>query len=318
MADWAGGYGAGGAAQGLQQLLENRILLAKQAEVERSQRAQEAQQQAELAQRSEQFRQAQGVRFAELAAGQDENFQNRTQHVSDRNRLMQRQTVEDQIRAKELADKSVDETTRTTADQKWHTDESAKNRAFQLYLAGQRGGVSEKDQMETERARLQLEAEKQRQAGAGQERDRQATQSKESTQAAFDSVSRLLDPNGAGAGLDSSYGAYEMRGRLQPAQDFKAERDRLVAMLALPNLGALKGPMSDKDILFIKQISSTLANENISEEQARAELGRAKQFLMERGAVDGSKQQPQTRTLRNRQTGETRTETSTDGGRTWK
>jgi hypothetical protein len=290
MADWAGAYGAGGAAQALEQIVARQFLERKQAEIERAQRVQEAQAQAEMAQRAEQSRQGLALQYANLAADRDENYQNRTQHVTDTNVRMQRQTLEDQMKAGERTGDAAREDARIKARYEHDDARDAKNRAFQLYLAGQRGGggASPKDQIELERARLQLEAEKQKQAGAGQERERQTAQSQESTQAAFDSVNRLLDPKGVGAGLDSSYGNWEMRkGRTQASSDFQAERDRFVAMLSLPNLGSLKGPMSDKDLLFIKQISSTLSNDNISEKAARQEMERARNWLIEKGANPG-------------------------------
>lgn len=79
--------------------------------------------------------------------------------------------------------------------------------------------------------------------------------------------------------LDKAYGAYEMRGMTQGAQDVKAIRDQLVAALALPNLGALKGPMSDKDVAFIKSLSTRLANPNISDPEAVRAIGEAETFL---------------------------------------
>ena len=119
------------------------------------------------------------------------------------------------------------------------------------------------------------------------DREKQAGQAAESTQAALDSVDKLLDKRGLGANLGSAYGAYEMRGWTQGAQDFKAERDRLAAMLTLPNLGTLKGPMSDKDLAFLKQVSTTLSNDNISDEAALGELTRVQQWLRSKGAVSG-------------------------------
>ena len=79
--------------------------------------------------------------------------------------------------------------------------------------------------------------------------------------------------------VSKAYGAYEMRGWTQGARDAKALRDQLVAQLTLPNLGALKGPMSDKDVAFVKQISTRLADSNISDEEAVRALNDARDFL---------------------------------------
>jgi hypothetical protein len=154
-------------------------------------------------------------------------------------------------------------------------------------------GPSEASQLAAEMARLRIDAEKQKQADATTQRTQEVGQAQETTQAALDSVRRLLDPAGVGGGLDSSYGNWEMRkGRTQASADFQAERDRFVAMLALPNLGKLKGAMSDNDLLFIKQISSKLSNDNISEDEARKEMRRAETFLASKlggGAAGGGK-----------------------------
>jgi hypothetical protein len=59
----------------------------------------------------------------------------------------------------------------------------------------------------------------------------------------------------------------------------------LIAALTLPNLGALKGPMSDKDVAFVKSISTRLANTRMSEPETRA-ISEAQTFL--RGKLGGS------------------------------
>jgi hypothetical protein len=80
-------------------------------------------------------------------------------------------------------------------------------------------------------------------------------------------------------GLSKAYGAYEMRGWTQEAQDAKALRNQLLAALALPNLGAIRGPLSDKDILFVKQLSSRLENNNISDDEAARAVDEAITYL---------------------------------------
>jgi hypothetical protein len=107
------------------------------------------------------------------------------------------------------------------------------------------------------------------------------TEAQTRTQGAYDIAGRLKSH----PGLKSAYGAYEMRGWTQEAQDAKSLRDQLVASLALPNLGALKGPMSDKDILFIKQLATRLGNSKISDQEAVTAIDEAMQFLQGKGAV---------------------------------
>lgn len=95
------------------------------------------------------------------------------------------------------------------------------------------------------------------------------------TRSAVDLATRLFDH----PGLSKATGAYELRGFTQAAIDANAIRDQLVAALALPNLGALKGPMSDKDVLFVKQISTRLANRRLSYEETRKAIQEAQLFL---------------------------------------
>lgn len=80
-------------------------------------------------------------------------------------------------------------------------------------------------------------------------------------------------------GMGKATGAYEWRGFTQEATDFNAIRNQLVAALALPNLGALKGPMSDKDILFVKQLATRLENPRLSEDETRRAIQEARAFL---------------------------------------
>ena len=62
---------------------------------------------------------------------------------------------------------------------------------------------------------------------------------------------------------------------------FKAKVDNLVASLAIDNLGLLKGPMSDKDIEFIKQMSSGLEI-GMDEKSAKERLEKIKTRLEEK------------------------------------
>lgn len=62
---------------------------------------------------------------------------------------------------------------------------------------------------------------------------------------------------------------------------FKSKVDNLVASLTVDNLALLKGPMSDKDIEFVKQLSSGI-NMKMSESAARDRLEKIKTRLNEK------------------------------------
>lgn len=141
MADWAGAYGAGGAAGALEQIVARQFLERKQAEIERAQRVQEQAEQQRMAQQAEQFRQSQGLQYANLAATQDDRYQDRTQHVADVNRQMQRQTLEDQMKAGEKAGDVAREDARTKADQQWRTDERKGRESFEALMARRTSGA---------------------------------------------------------------------------------------------------------------------------------------------------------------------------------
>lgn len=98
---------------------------------------------------------------------------------------------------------------------------------------------------------------------------------RQTTQSALDLATRLETHPGIG----KATGAYEMRGFTQDAQNFNSIRNQLVAALALPNLGALKGPMSDKDILFVKQLATRLENPKIDDAETVRAIQEAKTFL---------------------------------------
>ena len=111
------------------------------------------------------------------------------------------------------------------------------------------------------------------------------------TEASVALVDRLAKHPGIGAAT----GAYEWRGFTQDAVDFNAIREQLVAALTLPNLGALKGPMSDKDILFVKNLATRLGNTKLSEAETRTALAEARTFLQNKlDAAGGSGAPPST------------------------
>lgn len=114
------------------------------------------------------------------------------------------------------------------------------------------------------------------------------------TQTALDQAKRLYDPTTKQAhpGIDAATGAYELRGFTQPAVDFNSIRNQLVAALALPNLGALKGPMSDKDILFVKQLATRLENPRLSRQETELAISEAVQFLGSKLGPDAAQPTP--------------------------
>jgi hypothetical protein len=156
-----------------------------------------------------------------------------------------------------------------------------------LYQAPAKG-PSEATQLALDARRQALADKETKAAEAKAEKDAKAAAARETTQSALDTVNRLLDPKSTGAGIGRATGAYEMLGWTQAAEDFNADRDQLVATLTLPNLGVLKGPMSDKDVVFVKQIATKLANRNMSEKETRAELERARTFLRNKLATEGA------------------------------
>ena len=93
----------------------------------------------------------------------------------------------------------------------------------------------------------------------------------------------LIDAMDKHPGMGAATGAFEVLGHItQPAQDFKSIRDQLTAVLAIPNLPSLKGPLSDKDIAFIKQSVTRIANSRISEQAMRQELRTLKAGIMQK------------------------------------
>lgn len=140
-------------------------------------------------------------------------------------------------------------------------------------------GNAETRALANEMTRLRIDGERSKQETAQTERDRTTAGARQSTQTALDAVNRLLDPNDVGTNIGAATGAYELRGFTQGARDFNAVRDQLVAALALPNLGQLKGPMSDRDVIFVKQLATRLANTRMSDAETRKALLEAQTFL---------------------------------------
>jgi hypothetical protein len=112
------------------------------------------------------------------------------------------------------------------------------------------------------------------------------SEAKQITDSALALAKRLYDPatKQSHKGIGPATGAWEMRGNWdQDAVDFNSIRDQLVAALALPNLAALKGPMSDKDILFVKQLATRLENRKLSQPETELAITEAIQFLESTG-----------------------------------
>lgn len=74
-------------------------------------------------------------------------------------------------------------------------------------------------------------------------------------------------------GLSSFFGAKGTPIAGTKASDFSLEVDRLKSLLSFDNLGKLKGAMSDKDLLFLQNIGTSLSRD-MSEKQFKNELKR--------------------------------------------
>jgi hypothetical protein len=151
-------------------------------------------------------------------------------------------------------------------------------------------GPSEATQIALDTRRLALEEKQTKIRDAEEAKAAKAEEARTLTADTLAGIRGLLTH----PGLDKSQGIIDSRlaALSQDAQDYRGERDRMVAALTLPNLGALKGPMSDKDIVFLKQISSKLANDELSDEATRAELRRLEQFLTSKMAGANAAPQP--------------------------
>lgn len=149
----------------------------------------------------------------------------------------------------------------------------------------QAAGTAESRALANQLKELQIKSEQDKLAATQKEREKTEGAARETTQSAYELASRLLDPNDVGKNIGAATGAYELRGFTQGAKDFNAIRDQLVAALAMPNLGQLKGPMSDKDIVFIKQLATRLQNRDLSDAETIKALKEAQTFLQNKGAT---------------------------------
>jgi hypothetical protein len=76
------------------------------------------------------------------------------------------------------------------------------------------------------------------------------------------------------------------------AADFNAELDRLINNLVLPNLPLLKGPLSDKDIAFLKGAATSLKTSNTEEQFRKTINGMEKKY---KSMIQGSPTQSTTK-----------------------
>jgi hypothetical protein len=112
----------------------------------------------------------------------------------------------------------------------------------------------------------------------------------------------LLDRLENHPGLNRSTGIIDSltSGFSQEATDANGLRDQLVATLTLPNLGSLKGPMSDKDIVFVKQLATRLGNQKLSDSETRKAIAEARTVLQGRdGGAAGAPKSGDTKTFPN-------------------
>jgi hypothetical protein len=154
--------------------------------------------------------------------------------------------------------------------------------------AKQQAPMSEAQQLANEMRRIQIEQAQGKLDADKAWRDKTGEDAKRVTENALGLAQRLKTH----PGMSKAYGAYEMRGFMQDAQDAKGIRDQLVAALTLPNLGALKGPMSDKDVAFVKQLGTRLANDSLSDEEAQRAVDEAILFLQSKGGGSGAAAAP--------------------------
>src|SRR5436190_24173791 len=126
MADWAGAYGAGGAVDYLKQMVAEKLLAQKQAEIERAAKAGEVEQISQRNQQANQFNAGQVAAQERYTGERDDRYQNRLQDVKFNDlRIIDKQ----KDREADLALRDVDARARESArkeDQAWQTAEHEK------------------------------------------------------------------------------------------------------------------------------------------------------------------------------------------------
>jgi len=304
-----------GAAEGLEQILTRQLLQQQQAERERAQRAQEAaqQQRISLDTRSQDFEErvreedvqqdaigdmrAQGEkRDARMTRLQDEEDKRSKESELADELAKWLPTAPNRVRQQHQANKfGITGTTDEDFASPEEREAEGKSKAAQIgreaearaaaearHRAPSGGGTKEQTWVTRggkvvpiEKGTAQpgdtpYDAVHARQTQPVDSADAQAV-----TRTALGLARRLKDD----PGIDAATGAYELRGFTQGAVDFNSVRNQLVAALALPNLGALRGPMSDKDILFVKQLATRLENPRISKAETLRAIEEADLFL---------------------------------------
>jgi hypothetical protein len=135
---------------------------------------------------------------------------------------------------------------------------------------------TEAEQLSADLKRIQVEERQDKLDTARLARTQAAQDTQRRAQETIADIDALLADTD---GMAKATGAFEMRGGSQAAIDWNAKRRRVVAALTLPNLGTLKGPMSDRDVEFVKSIASVLGEGRLSEQAVRDALTRARQAL---------------------------------------
>lgn len=157
-------------------------------------------------------------------------------------------------------------------------ERAAKHEGVMERIAQQNANAnSQARDLAAQMSELKLQSERDKMDRAATERTNAAENARSVTQTALELADRLEKHPGFGMATGNISSRFS--GFSQDATDANAIRDQLVAALTLPNLGALKGPMSDKDILFVKQLATRLGNPRISEGEAKSAIGEAKNFL---------------------------------------
>lgn len=173
---------------------------------------------------------------------------------------------------------------REAADQRARESNDLRQELATIAASGRAESTGLRNQL----TQLQIDQQREKLEAAQTQRTQHANDVQGNAQNAIAIAQRLKTH----PGLNKMYGAYEMRGFTQDARDAAALRDQLVAALTLPNLGSLKGPMSDKDVLFIKSLATRLQDSHISEGEAARAIDEAVAKLSG-GASQGRDLQPQ-------------------------
>lgn len=328
MADWAGAYGAGGAAQALEQIVARQFLERKQAEVERAQRAQEAQAQAELAQRAEAQRQMLALQHANLAADRDEAYQGRVYRRDEFNTRMQRDQQQDELHMGERARDRAERAAEREDEQAFRTGERKARESFERSLAG-RVNANEPLVSITDPATGQPKLVPRSQA-VGQRpastREQSLTEG-QSNAAGFADRMKFNEDFIRRFDAQATSRGNQLRGMLLPnelqsdaQQGYETAKKNWIAAILRKESGAAISPSeyAEGNLQYFPQPGESAAVVE-QKRQLRAVSEAAMRRSSGSAGVDGvtGAQATQTRQVRNKQTGETRQQVSNDGGVTW-